>query len=140
MNIGSTFMRFVAASSLGLIVTVAAAQKAAPAEVAKDLPISSRAEDPEASPRWKAVRKSVWGTQVIQAATEAQLQINAPKRAGDPAFVPIAIKSSIPVGQAGSIKRITLVIDNMERRQSAAPELSSRTRSRRKEPQASDQA
>ena len=88
------------------------AQKADPAKVAKDLPESKRDEDPEASPRWKAVRQSVWGAQPIAAATEAQLTLTAPKRAGDPAFVPIAVKSAMPAGQPGSIKRITLVIDN----------------------------
>jgi sulfur-oxidizing protein SoxY len=79
---------------------------------AKDLPDSSRAESPDASPRWKAVRKSVWGAKAIDAATEQQLVVMAPKRAGDPGFVPVSIKSSVPPGQAGSIKRITLVIDN----------------------------
>jgi sulfur-oxidizing protein SoxY len=90
----------------------AVAQKADAAKVAKDLPVSSREEDADASPRWKAVRQSVWGAKPIAAATEAQLTITAPKRAGDPAFVPIAVKSAIAPGAPGSIKRITLVIDN----------------------------
>jgi sulfur-oxidizing protein SoxY len=104
----------IALACLAAVVLVApvAAQKADPAKVAKDLPESKRDEDPEASPRWKAVRQSVWGAQPIATATEAQLVLAAPRRAGDPAFVPIAVKSTLPAGQAGSIKRITLVIDN----------------------------
>ncbi len=98
--------------SFALASPAALAQKADPVKAARDLPTSSRDEDAEASPRWKAVRKSVWGTQPIAAATDAQLLVLAPKRAGDPAFVPIAVKSTLPPGQAGGIKRITLVIDN----------------------------
>jgi sulfur-oxidizing protein SoxY len=78
----------------------------------QDLPVSSREENADASPRWKAVRKSIWGTRAIQEATPDQLQINAPKRAGDPAVVPLAVVSNLPKGLSGSIKRITLVIDN----------------------------
>ncbi len=97
---------------LACVAVPALAQKADAGKVAKDLPVSSREENPDASPRWKAVRQSVWGTKPIAAATDAELTIAAPKRAGDPAFVPIAVKSGIAPGQPGSIRRITLVIDN----------------------------
>jgi sulfur-oxidizing protein SoxY len=105
-------LRIALVSLAAFVVAPVAAQKADPAKVAKDLPESKRDEDPESSPRWKAVRQSVWGAQPIAAATEAQLVLAAPKRAGDPAFVPIAVKSTLAPGQPGSIKRITLVIDN----------------------------
>ncbi len=113
MSKSVSLLRAVLLCLVGIgVVAPVWAQKADPAKVASDLPVSSREEDAEASPRWKAVRKSVWGTQPIAAATETQLSVGAPKRAGDPAFVPIAIKSTIAAGQPGSIKRITLVIDN----------------------------
>jgi sulfur-oxidizing protein SoxY len=113
MSTPADLLRVALVCLAGIVfVAPAAAQKADPAKVAKDLPDSNRNEDPEASPRWKAVRQSVWGAQAIAAATEAQLVLAAPKRAGDPAFVPIAVKSTIAAGQPGSIKRITLVIDN----------------------------
>ncbi len=96
---------------LGLLM-MPAVQAQVLVQQAKDLPVSSREEDPEASPRWKAVRKSLWGTRPIETATAAQLSMTAPKRAGDPAVVPLAIASTTPRGQGGSIKRITLVIDN----------------------------
>lgn len=103
----------VVAWALGAMFLVSAPVSAQPVVPgAADLPRSSREEDADASPRWKAVRKSVWGSRPIQNASAAQLIVTAPKRAGDPAVVPIAVASSLALNQGGGIKRITLVIDN----------------------------
>lgn len=110
MGVHRAWAAWLALGASLLMTTPTLAQSTAPLN--QDLPTSSREENPDASPRWKAVRKSVWGSRPIQVATAAQLQVVAPKRAGDPAVVPVAITSQWPRGQGNSIKRITLVIDN----------------------------
>jgi sulfur-oxidizing protein SoxY len=71
--------------------------------------------DPEASPRWQAVRNSLWGGRPIELASAAQLTLGAPARAPDPAFVPIAMRSQVGSPLAGrgpqTVRRMTLVID-----------------------------
>jgi sulfur-oxidizing protein SoxY len=70
---------------------------------------------PDDSPRWQAVRRSLWGDRPIETAAAQRLQVNAPARAPDPAFVPVALRS--PMGMdAGTdpslqVRRLTLVID-----------------------------
>ena len=71
------------------------------------LPTEGRPED---SARWQAVRQTLFGTRPIETATDAQLLLKAPRRADDPAFVPIALR--VPGANAGQVKRLVLVIDN----------------------------
>lgn len=66
---------------------------------------------PEASPRWRAVRASLWGERPLEAADPARLQLLAPARAADPAFVPVALRAPISADAAGALRRLTLVID-----------------------------
>ncbi|MEY2655575.1 MAG: hypothetical protein RLZZ524_2603 [Pseudomonadota bacterium] len=72
------------------------------------------ADNPEASPRWQQVRASLWGDRPIRTvvADPAELTLSAPRRADDPAFVPVALRSSLAPGGAQGIRRLTLVIDN----------------------------
>ncbi|MEY8877944.1 MAG: quinoprotein dehydrogenase-associated SoxYZ-like carrier, partial [Leptothrix sp. (in: b-proteobacteria)] len=69
-------------------------------------------DDPEASVRWRAIRASLFGERPIALAGAAELTLSAPRRAEDPAFVPIALRSAIAPGTPQSIRRLTLVIDN----------------------------
>jgi len=73
------------------------------------------ADQPEASPRWRAVRASLWGDRPIELAAADRLALSAPARAPDPAFVPVAMRSAIGVASAGlgsdALRRLTLVID-----------------------------
>lgn len=78
-------------------------------------------DDPEASPRWRAVRKSLFADRPIDSAPTASLVLTAPRRADDPAFVPMALRSTLTPGTSGasstsgttqSVQRLTLVIDN----------------------------
>ncbi|MCK6427312.1 MAG: quinoprotein dehydrogenase-associated SoxYZ-like carrier [Burkholderiaceae bacterium] len=66
---------------------------------------------PEASPRWRAVRASLWGERPLEAADPAQLQLVAPARAADPAFVPVALRARAPADAGQALRRLTLVID-----------------------------
>ncbi len=73
------------------------------------------AQRPDESPRWLAVRRSLWADRPIQPATPEQLQVSAPVRAPDPAVVPVGLRS--PMGMqpgndpARQVRRLTLVID-----------------------------
>jgi sulfur-oxidizing protein SoxY len=73
------------------------------------------ADQPEASPRWRAVRASLWGERPIELAAADRLTLSAPARAPDPAFVPVAMRSAIGAASAGlgsdALRRLTLVID-----------------------------
>lgn len=74
-----------------------------------------RGDQPEASPRWRAVRSSLWGERPIELAPAERLALSASSRAADPAFVPVAMRSAIGVAAAGrgaeALRRLTLVID-----------------------------
>ncbi|MGY0193725.1 quinoprotein dehydrogenase-associated SoxYZ-like carrier [Leptothrix sp. BB-4] len=73
---------------------------------------------PEASPRWRQVRTSLWGDRPIRTvesgadAGPVELSLNAPRRADDPAFVPITLRSALAPSGPQGIRRLTLVIDN----------------------------
>jgi sulfur-oxidizing protein SoxY len=74
-----------------------------------------RSDQPETSPRWQAVRASLWGERPIELAAADRLALSAPARAPDPAFVPVAMRSAIGIASAGlgrdALRRLTLVID-----------------------------
>jgi sulfur-oxidizing protein SoxY len=63
-------------------------------------------DNPDASPRWQQVRPVLFGTRPVHVATADQLALGAPRRAEDPAFVPMTLRSPAPV------QRLTLLIDN----------------------------
>lgn len=72
-------------------------------------------DDPEASPRWQMVRRSLFADRPIDSAPTTALVLTAPRRADDPAFVPMALRSTLTPGTSGttqSVQRLTLVIDN----------------------------
>ncbi len=70
---------------------------------------------PDDSPRWQAVRRSLWGERHIEPATPQRLQVIAPARAPDPACVPVALRNPLGMtatAEAGAqVRRLTLVID-----------------------------
>jgi sulfur-oxidizing protein SoxY len=70
---------------------------------------------PDAEPRWRAVRASLWGERPIAPAPPDRLTLVAPSRAADPAFVPLALRSALGLAAAGqgpdAVRRLTLVID-----------------------------
>ncbi len=76
--------------------------------------IYREADNPDASPRWAQVRASLWGDRPIRTvdAGSRELSLSAPRRADDPAFVPVALRSAIAPGDGQGIRRLTLVIDN----------------------------
>lgn len=69
-------------------------------------------DDPEASPRWQAVRKALFGSRPIDSTATVPLSLTAPRRADDPAFVPMALRSTLAPGTTQSVQRLTLLIDN----------------------------
>jgi sulfur-oxidizing protein SoxY len=99
-----------AAASLGLVGLGAARA----AEPVRDAGIYRESDRPEASPRWQQVRASLWGDRpIISLAPGAnELSLNAPRRADDPAFVPLALRSALAPDGPQGIRRLTLVIDN----------------------------
>lgn len=82
-----------------------------PATSAHAAPTSSE-DAPDASPRWRAVRSSLFGQREIVAATPAQLALDAPVRAEDAAVVPIAVRTGGAQPGAAHIDKLWLVIDN----------------------------
>lgn len=69
-------------------------------------------DDPEASPRWQQVRKSLFGTRAIVGGSDSLVALEAPQRAEDAAVVPIAMRARIDQQPGRSIRRLVLVIDN----------------------------
>jgi sulfur-oxidizing protein SoxY len=64
------------------------------------------AEPPPESPIWPKVVASVFDGRPITLAEPGQLQLGAPARAPDPAFVPVTVRTG-----ALAIRRLTLVVD-----------------------------
>jgi sulfur-oxidizing protein SoxY len=58
--------------------------------------------DPEASPRWQAVRASLFGQRAIGDA-RGVLELDAPARAVDASAVPVAVRSVTPGGMGGGV-------------------------------------
>lgn len=70
-------------------------------------------DDPDASPRWQTVRAALFGHRPIDSAPAAgQIALAAPRRADDPALVPMALRSTLVPDTTQSVQRLTLVIDN----------------------------
>jgi sulfur-oxidizing protein SoxY len=67
--------------------------------------------DPESSPRWQQVRKSLFGTRPLHRG-EGVIVLEAPPRAEDAAVVPVALRAQFPQTPARYIRRLMLVIDN----------------------------
>lgn len=80
-------------------------------------------DDPEASPRWQAVRRALFGSRPIDSTATVPLGLTAPRRADDPAFVPMALRSTLAPGTTQSVQRLTLLIDNNPSPIAAAVEL-----------------
>lgn len=71
-------------------------------------PSAAQAGDDGAnSPQWSRIRSRWFGPGPIETATEAQLSLQAPRRADDPAFVPLTVRS----GLGSAVAKLTLVID-----------------------------
>lgn len=69
-------------------------------------------ENPEASPIWQKVRKSLFENRPIRSAAEDVLLLEAPARAEDAAVVPIAVRTRLPQDGPRRLEKLTLVIDN----------------------------
>lgn len=69
-------------------------------------------DDPEASPRWQQVRKSLFGTRAIVSGAESIIALETPQRAEDAAVVPIAMRARVDQKAGQGIRRLVLVIDN----------------------------
>lgn len=67
-------------------------------------------DDPESSPRWLRLRQQLFEDRPVQ--TSPRVLLQAPRRADDPAFVPIAIRVAPGTAPADEVRRITLLIDN----------------------------
>lgn len=67
-------------------------------------------DDPESSPMWPKLRQQLFEGRTVQ--TSPRVNLQAPRRADDPAFVPIAIQVAPGAAPADEVRRITLLIDN----------------------------
>ncbi|PXW95587.1 sulfur-oxidizing protein SoxY [Sphaerotilus hippei] len=68
-------------------------------------------DDAQQRPIWLKVRRELFGDRPIQPAGDELLRLELPRRAGDPAFVPLVIR--IPPAQAAGrlVRRLWLLID-----------------------------
>ncbi len=66
--------------------------------------------DPDASPRWQAVRASLFGLRAIGKADEV-ITLQAPSRAIDASAVPIVVSARFAQSPARHITRVWLIID-----------------------------
>lgn len=73
---------------------------------------TSREDQPDASPRWLAVRASLFGQRAIAAAEPSQLTLDTPVRAEDAAVVPLAVRTGGAQTGGAHIEKLWLVIDN----------------------------
>ncbi|MBQ0930702.1 quinoprotein dehydrogenase-associated SoxYZ-like carrier [Ideonella alba] len=71
------------------------------------------AEDsnPDDSPIWRKLRAQYFDDRTPALASPEELSLSAPKRAGDPAFVPLATRRTVPSAGAAAIRRLSLIID-----------------------------
>ena len=69
-------------------------------------------ENPEASPIWQKVRKSLFENRPIRSAADDVLLLEAPARAEDAAVVPIAVRTRLPQNGPRRLDKLTLIIDN----------------------------
>jgi sulfur-oxidizing protein SoxY len=68
-------------------------------------------DNPDTSPMWLKMRAQLFGDRQPQTAREDQLSLSAPRRAADPAFVPLVVRSGLPHDGPGRVQRIALLID-----------------------------
>jgi sulfur-oxidizing protein SoxY len=69
-------------------------------------------DDPEASPRWQQVRRSLFGTRIIRSGADSVVTLEAPERAEDAAVVPVALRPRIAQTAERHVRRLVLVIDS----------------------------
>lgn len=69
-------------------------------------------ENPEASPIWQKLRKSLFENRPIRSAAEEVLVLDAPARAEDAAIVPIAMRTRLAQDGPRRLDKLYLVIDN----------------------------
>lgn len=69
-------------------------------------------DDPEASPRWKALRAILFEDREIAAGAADVIELETPRRAEDAAVVPVAVRARFAQSQERSIRRIWLIVDN----------------------------
>lgn len=67
-------------------------------------------DDHETSPLWPKLRQHLFDGRAVQ--VDPRVSLQAPRRAEDPAFVPIAIHVAPGNAPADEVRRITLLIDN----------------------------
>ena len=97
-----TLFRGVASSLAVLCLTILL-----PRSVHAQLPAIG---DPEASPRWQAVRASLFGQRAISKADEV-ITMQAPSRAIDASAVPIVLSARFTQSPARHITKVWLIID-----------------------------
>jgi sulfur-oxidizing protein SoxY len=69
-------------------------------------------DDPEASAMWQKLRVQLFEDRPIASAGDGRLTLSAPRRAEDPAFVPLAVHVAASQRPADQVRRLTLLIDN----------------------------
>jgi sulfur-oxidizing protein SoxY len=72
--------------------------------------LKANPDDHETSPMWPKLRQQLFEGRTVQLSPRVSLQ--APRRADDPAFVPIAIHVAPGSTPADDVRRLTLLIDN----------------------------
>jgi sulfur-oxidizing protein SoxY len=92
-----------------LVLAAVAGAAGLPGLVHAQLPAG---DDPEASAIWPKLRAHLFSDRPLLNANPAQLQFSAPRRAEDPAFVPLAVRADPAAWGGSAVRRITLLIDN----------------------------
>lgn len=67
-------------------------------------------DDPESSPMWHKLRQQLFEGRSVQ--IDPRVSLQAPRRAEDPAFVPLSVHVAPGTTPADEIRRLTLLIDN----------------------------
>jgi sulfur-oxidizing protein SoxY len=68
--------------------------------------------DPEASPKWKALRAVLFKDRSIELEASEVIALETPRRAEDAAVVPVAVRAKFLQSSERSIQRIWLIVDN----------------------------
>lgn len=95
----------------GLGLGLAEALRAQP-EAAAPPRHADETDDPQTGVMWGKLHRQLFGNRPVQLATAAELALHAPRRAADPAFVPLAVSCGLPRTAASHVKRLALLIDD----------------------------